>query len=140
MGSVYIAQFTSEGTAADVRLVLGFIPALVRYIEDAVGTNPNERWWVNRSLFDLWQAGADDSILQTGSSGISTLDTSSISTYAGGDTVTAQNVTDGLYRLSDGTEPAAGTIVGAGIAIPAGDQTNSGKNLVFAWRCANPLV
>jgi hypothetical protein len=140
MGSVYIAQFTSESTAADVRLVLGFIPALVRYVQDHQGTNPNERWWMNRDLFDLWQAGADDSILQTGSSGVSTLDTSSISSYAGGDTVTSSDVSAGLYRLSDGTEPAAGTIVGAGIAIPAGDQTNSGKNVVFAWRCANPLV
>lgn len=139
-GSVYVAQFTSEGTAADVRLMLGFVPGFVIYVQDLQGTNPNMRFWVNRALFSMWQAGADDSILDTGSSGILTLDTSSIAVYNGGDTVTAADVTAGLYRDRQGNEPAAGTIASAGISIPAGDQTNSGKNIVLAWRAAAALV
>lgn len=137
---VVIAQFTSESSAAELKLMLGFIPALVHYIQDLQGTNPNARWWVNRDLFDSWQAGADDTILITGSSGIYTLDTASIATYSGGDVVSSTDVTNGTYRFRDGTEPVAGNITQAGITIPAGDQTNSGKNVVFAWRAVNALV
>lgn len=140
MQLVTIAQFTSESTAADIRLVLGFIPGLVHYIQDLQGTNPNARWWVNRDLFASWQAGADDTILITGSSGIYTLDTASIATYAGGDIVTAADVTAGLYRTHQGGVYAAGAVSGPGITIPAGDQTNSGKNVVFAWRADVPKL
>lgn len=139
-GAATIAQFTSEATAANVRLQLGFVPGFVIYIQDLQGTNPNIRLWANRSLFASWQAGADDTILMTGSTGVLTLDTASIASYAGGDTVTATNVTDGLYRDKQGNEPAAGHVAQAGISIPAGDQTNSGKNLVLAFRADAPLV
>lgn len=138
--SFHMAQFTSESTAAEVRLMLGFVPDFAIVIQDLQGTNPNIRFWANRTRFATWQAGADDSILMTGSTGVLTLDTSSISAYAGGDEVSATDVTNGLYRDAQGNEPAAGVIATAGLSIPAGDQTNSGKNLVLAFRAANPVV
>lgn len=134
------AQFTSEATAAAVRLMLGFVPDYVQYIQDANGTNPNLRIWVNRDQFDTIAAGADDSIIVTGSSGIFTLDTASIAVYNGGDIVTAADVTAGLYRDRQGNEPVAGTRSLAGISIPAGDQTNAGVNFVLAIKFLSPQV
>lgn len=126
------AEFQSDATAHDVVICLGFVPDYVRAILDSRATNPNIREWFNRDKFPLWQAGADDSILDTGSTGVLTLDTASIATYAGGDIVTATDVTNGKYRDRAGNVLAAGTRTSAGISIPAGDQTNSGYNHVRA--------
>ena len=134
------AQFTSEATAAAIRLQLGFVPDYVEYIENANGTNPNRRFWVNRDQFASIAAGADDSILETGSSGVNTLDTASIAVYNGGDIVTAADVTAGLYRDRQGNVATAGQRSQAGITIPAGDQTNSGVNFVLAVKFLAPKV
>ena len=134
------AQFTSEGTAAAIRLQLGFVPDYVEYWENANGTNPNRRFWVNRAQFASIAAGADDSIIETGSSGINTLDTASIAVYNGGDIVTAADVTAGLYRDRQGNAATAGQRSQAGITIPAGDQTNSGVNFVLAIKFLAPRV
>lgn len=128
MPNVMGAEFQSAATAADVVVVLGTVPhAIIGYIDDRA-TNPNIRTWFNRDLFTLWQAGADDVILDTGSTGVLTLDTASIAAYAGGDIVTADDVTNTKYRDRHGNTLAAGTRTGAGFSIPAGDQTNSGYN------------
>lgn len=134
------AQFTSESTAADIKLQLGFVPDYVEYISDANGTNPNRRTWINRANFALIAAEADDSILDTGSTGVVTLDTSSIAVYNGGDIVTAADVTAGTYRDRQGNEPVAGTRTSAGISIPAGDQANGGVNFVLAIKFLAPRV
>lgn len=137
-GTVAIAQFTSTSTAAIVSISLGFVPDFAIVVQDAQGTNPLMRFWVNRANFNQWQAGADDTILLTGdtSGGTDalTLDTASISAYTGGDVVSATDVTNRRYAKRDGSLYAANDITGAGLTIPAGDQTNSGKNFIFAWR------
>lgn len=140
MSQIVAAQWTSESTAAAVRLMLGFVPHFAHFIFDANGTNPNERYWVNRDIFTMIAAGADDSILITGSTGVATLDTASVATYAGGDIVTAADVTAGLYRDRLGNEPAAGTRSLAGLSIPAGDQVNSGVNFVYAFSFLAPKI
>lgn len=129
-----VAQFTSTSTAAVAVIELGFIPVHVQAFFDTQGTNPNIRYWFNLADFSMWQAGADDVILDTGSTGVLTLDTASIAAYAGGDTVTATDVTNRKYFDRQGNVLAAGHIVAAGISIPAGDQVNSGKNVLIVFR------
>lgn len=131
---VSMAQFTSSGTAAEANIQLGFVPDAVLLITDTQGTNPNARIWMNTSNFSMWQAGADDTILITGSTGVFTVDTASIAAYAGGDTVTSTDVTNRKYFNRQGTVTAAAQVTQAGITIPAGDQTNSGKNVLWAFR------
>lgn len=128
MPNVMLAEFQSAATAADVVVVLGTVPHYIEAFLDDRATNPNKRYWFNRDLFTLWQAGADDTILDTGSTGVLTVDTASIAAYAGGDIVTADDVTNTKYRDRHGNTLAAGTRTGAGFSIPAGDQTNSGYN------------
>lgn len=140
MAQILGAQFTSESTAADIRLQLGFVPDYVELTTDANGTNPNRRQWVNRAQFASILAGADDSILDTGSTGVVTQDTASIAVYNGGDIVSAADVTAGLYRDRQGNEPVAGTRTQAGISIPAGDQANGGVNFVLAIKFDTPKV
>jgi|ERR1051326_8672095 hypothetical protein len=136
MRDVAFAQFTSESTAAAAVVELGFVPDMAIVIFDAQGTNPNMRLWFNisKSYLSNAAAGSDDSILMTGSTGVYTLDTASIAAYSGGDTVASADVTAGLYHNRAGTVQAAGHITAAGLSIPAGDQVNSGKNIIIAFR------
>jgi hypothetical protein len=129
------AQFRSTTTTATVAIVcFGFVPVHVRALIDTRGTNPNQLEWFNRARFGLWQAGADDAILTTGSTGVMTVDTASISTYAGGDVVTSTDVTNRKYFDTQGNVLVAGTIAPAGISIPAGDQVADGYNFIIADR------
>lgn len=128
MPNISGAEFQSAASAADVVVVLGFVPHFILGHINNRATNPNTLVWWNRDLYTIWQAGADDTILTTGSSGIDTVDTASIAAYAGGDIVTADDVTNTKYRDRHGNTLAAGTRTGAGFSIPAGDQTNSGYN------------
>lgn len=129
------AQFQSTATTATVAVVcLGFVPVHVRALIDTRGANPNQLEWFNRDRFSMWQAGADDAILTTGLTGTTTLDLASISAYAGGDVVTATDVTNRKYFDPQGAVLAAGTIAPAGISIPAGDQVASGYNFIIADR------
>lgn len=134
MRDIAIAQFTSSGTAAVAVVELGFVPDAVILVSDDQGTNPNMRLWVNPSKFAMAAAGADDSILDTGSTGVLTLDTASIAAYTGGDTVSATDVTNRKYFDRQGNVQAAGHIASEGVSIPAGDQVNSGKNYLIAFR------
>ena len=132
MRDMAIASFASSSTAAIASLSLGFVPDVVIFVEAHGGTNPNVRIWTNNATVPAWAAAL--SLLITGSSGIITRDTSSIVAFAGGNVVTADDVTARSYFKADGTVHAAGDTTGKGITIPAGDQTNSGANLVLAFR------
>lgn len=134
VAQITMAQWTSSGTAADAKIQLGFVPDYVIVVNDCQGTNPNMRFWLNPGNFSMAAAGADDSILDTGSTGVLTLDTASVAAYTGGDTVTATDVTNRLYFDEQGNVTAAGKITQAGILSPAGDQVNSGKNYLIAFR------
>lgn len=128
-----LAQFTSSGTAADVSVSLGFTPAIVIAVMNAAGTNPDIRIWPNKDVVSQ-HAGADDTFLITGATGIITNDTASLAKYAGGDDVTATDVTNRRYAKRDGSLFAAGDKTTPGFFVPAGDQTNSGVNLFFCFR------
>ena len=136
MRDVAITKWDSQATAADAKVSLGFVPDFAICIFDERGTNPNIRFWFNRARYTDWQAGADDSILMTGSSGVLTVDTASVAAYAGGDKVAAADVTAGTYykRAFASTGYAAGDLTSAGLAIPAGDQVNAGHNTIVAFR------
>jgi hypothetical protein len=101
-------------------------------IED---TNSNLYEWARLATFDQWPAAAD-ALLTTGSDGIRTLETSGPLVYAGGDTVTATDVTNGAYRDRDGAILAAGVVTTAGLSIPAALQTASSKNFLRVYRAA----
>ncbi len=133
-----IAQFTSSSTAAVAVICLGYVPDLVEYYENCQGTNPNKRVWVNTAKYSMAAAGADDTILVTGSSGVYTLDTASIAAHTGGDDISDTDVTNRKYFDVQGNVLAATETSKEGISIPAGDQTNSGKNILLCWRAENP--
>lgn len=129
------AQYRSTTPAATLSVIcFGFVPVHVRALIDSRGTNPNQLEWFNRDRFSMWQAGADDAVLTTGSTGVITVDTASIAAYAGGDVVTAADVTARKYFDCQGNVLAAGTIAPAGISIPAGDQVADGYNFIQAHR------
>jgi len=127
-----VAQFTSASTAAVASISLGFKPDFAIFIQDHGGTNPNVRLWANNAKFDEWAAAL--ALLVTGSTGAITRDTASLTVYDGGDVVTSTDVTNKKYWKPSGDLYAAGDTTGAGITVPAGDQTNSGANLLIAFR------
>lgn len=134
LDSPYIARFVSTPTTAtDAVIQLGWKPSFVIAFFDCQGTNPNMRYWADDSKWD-WAAGANDSILCTGSTGVLTVDGDSITKYDGGDTVTATDVTNRKYFNIQGVVSAAGTLTKAGLSIPAGDQVASGVNLLVCFR------
>jgi len=132
---IAVVEFISASTAGIVHVELGFIPDYCEVIENHGGTNPNIRRWLNKDRFAGW-TGADDAILDTGSTGVLTQDTSSISKYAGEETIAATETANSSPKHVDraGVAAVAGHVTAAGISIPAGDQTNSGRNLVIAHR------
>lgn len=128
-GVIEIAQFTSvASTAVITNLSLGFIPDFVVMVQDYKGNNPSLRFWANVTEFAGWDAGL--TLLLTGSSGIVTPDASGITAYAGGDTANGSTT----YKDRDGTAIASGLKTAPGITIPVDNQTESGKNLILAFR------
>lgn len=134
-----IAQFTSTASTATIAVIcLGYVPDYVEYYQDCQGTNPNKYTWVNTAKFSMFAAGADDTILMTGSTGVLTLDTASLAAHTGGDDISATDVTNRKYFDVQGNVLAATETSKAGISIPAGDQTASGKNFLVCWRAETP--
>ena len=130
------AQWTSDSTPHIVTVVLGYVPDFAEVYIGIEDTNSDLYEWANIATFSQWVAAAD-ALLTTGSTGVRTLDsTNSPFAYAGGDTVTATDVTNGAYRNRDGAILAAGVVTQAGISIPAGAQSSSSKNFLRAYRAA----
>ena len=81
---IAFAQFTSKSSSAGVvNVMLGFVPDFAILFVDIDGTNPLIYFWANSATLSLWSTAL--SILDTGSSGILTRDTTGITVYAGGD-------------------------------------------------------
>ena len=136
-GDIAVVEFISASTAGIVYAELGFIPDFAILIQDHGGTNPNIRIWARGGTgktFPLWPAALG--LLITGSTGVITRDTASIAEYAGGDTIASAETanTDGKHVTRDGAPGVAGHITAPGVSIPAAEQTNSGRNLLLAWR------
>lgn len=131
-----IVAFASEATAEAVNIMLGFVPAYVVYLRDTNGTNPNRYEWFNTDDYPSWSADADGDndtcLLTTGSTGVVTVIDDGIKPYAGAEVVASG--TDENFRDREGDIPAVGTVTSQGITIPAAIQTNSGRNVVLAYR------
>ena len=145
---VTVVEFISASTAGVVNLELGFQPDAVIYVQDHGGTNPNIRIWANVAEFSGWAAAL--SLLVTGSTGVVTRVTTGITAYAGGDTIgslalpaeTANSdpkhvALDGSARATFGGTAVSVTnlyVTSEGLTLAAAVQTNSGRNLVIAFR------
>lgn len=134
MDDVAVVEFISASTAAIVNVELGFVPDFALVIQNHGGTNPNLRWWANNAKFSGWAAALD--LLHTGSSGVMTRETSGITAYAGTETVAAAETdnTAGKHITRNGAAGAAGHVTAPGLTLPAAIQTNSGRNLLVAYR------
>jgi hypothetical protein len=134
MSQIATIEFISASTAAIVHAELGFVPDAVLFIQNHGGTNPNLYLWFNNDKHAQWAAAL--SLLVTGSTGVVTRDTSGISKYAGGDTIASTETanTDGKHIDRDGTFASAGHITAPGVSIPADHQTNSGRNMILAFK------
>lgn len=129
-----LANFTSHSTARIVHVELGFVPDFAIVIDDLDGTNPNIRFWGNVGALPSWTAAL--ALLLTGSSGIVTRDTTGIAVYEGGDSIaTTETVASAPTHVNRaGTPATAGHVTAAGLTIPIDNQTNSGVNVVIAFR------
>lgn len=111
ISDIAIAQFTSKTSSAGiVHVMFGFKPAFAFIIIDHGGTNPNFYYWADNARLSQWAAAL--AILDTGSSGINTRDTSGPTVYAGGDIITLDS---GGERWINGTTDTS----------EAGDETTN---------------
>jgi hypothetical protein len=141
---VTVVEFISASTAGVVNLELGFQPDAVIHIQDHGGTNPNIRIWANVAEFPGWAAAL--SLLVTGSTGVITRVTTGITVFAGGTTLAAAETenSDPKHVSLEGAARATfrGAAISAtnnyvtsqGLTLAAALQTNSGRNLVIAFR------
>jgi len=134
MRDIAAVEFISASTAGVVNVGLGFEPDAWIHVEDHGGTNPNIRIGLNNARFTNWASGL--ALLITGSTGVITRDTSSATIFTGGNTLAADETANSDPKHVDrsGNFGSAGDIIAGGLAIPAGDQTNSGRNVVIAFR------
>ena len=133
--AIAIVEFISASSAGIVNVMLGFVPEFAILIQNHGGTNPNIRLWANDSAFSGWAAAL--SLLLTGSTGVVTRDTTGISVFAGTNQITeAESVNDDPKHVDNaGAEVTVVPFIAqAGLVIPADHQTNSGRNLVIAFR------
>lgn len=132
------AEFISASTAGIVYVMLGFVPDFVIMIQNHGGTNPNIRLWVNGGSGFPFGAGIAAALgfKVNGADGVITRDTTSIDVYAGGDLIATTETADTAGKHVDqaGAFAIAGAITQAGISIPADNQTDSGRNVVIAFR------
>ena len=147
---VTVVEFISASTAGVVNLELGFQPDAVIYVQDHGGTNPNIRIWANVSEFAGWAAGLNLLLDGGPTQALLTRVTTGITAYAGGDTIgslalpaeTANSdpkhvALDGSARATFGGTAVSVTnlyVTSEGLTLAAAVQTNSGRNLVIAFR------
>jgi hypothetical protein len=133
-GIMAMAQFPSHSTAGIVNVMLGFEPDFAIFISNHGGTNPDVFVWANAAAVPDWVAAL--SLKITGSTGVITRDTTGITVYAGGDKIatTETAATAGKHVDEAGTPSVADAVTRSGLTIPADQQTNSGDNLLVAFR------
>ena len=141
MAKIAVAQFVAKTSSAGiVNVELGFVPdvALIFQDVDLGAAATNQRLWVNPDRASIWTAAK--SLLTTGTTGVVSNDDASVTVYAGGDTIAADETTDtaGKHVNLRGLAASAGHITAPGITIPAGDQTAGAKHLVIALQ-ADPM-
>ena len=141
---VSMVEFISASTAGVVNVQLGFAPDATILIQNHGGTNPNIWIWANNSEFSGWAAALG--LLLTGSTGVVTRDTASLTVFAGGTTLSAVETANSAPKHIDLEGAFAATVGGTaisttnlyvtkeGVAIPADHQTNSGRNFLIAFR------
>lgn len=132
------AQFTSEASAADAYIWLGYEPDFVILIANSTATSPDVYLWPNTKKFTQWQdsdGDGDDVLKITGTTGVITKVDDGIAAHLGGTAITASN--DQSHFKADGTNPVAGDVSQKGIVVKAGIQTNSGENFLIALRLSN---
>lgn len=132
-----IAQFTSSATKGDVYVCLGFVPDYVKVLLNVTGTNSDVLEWFNPATITLFPA----SVLSTGGDdGVRIKDTDAadiITAYAGGDKIVGADneaTDDPKYVDHTGALIADGKYTPAGIWIADEYQTNSGINIVLAFK------
>lgn len=130
-------EFISASTAGIVHVELGFVPDYAILFQNHADTAPNIRLYVNGGsgkTFPNWVAAR--SLLLTGTTGVVSGDDTGMTVYAGGDVIASAETanTAGKHIDLDGNPAAAGHRTSAGISIPADHQTNSGRNLLIAFR------
>jgi|SRR5581483_5026431 hypothetical protein len=131
---VAIVEFISASSAATVYVELGFVPDFAILIQNHGGTNPNLHYWLNNDKFSGWAAAL--SLLHTGATGVLTRNATGITKYAGNETI-ATNETDntsGKHITRTGAAGVAGHVTAPGLTLPAGVQTNSGRNVLVAFK------
>jgi len=136
-----IVEFISASTAGIVNVELGFEPDFAILIQAHAATNPNLYLWANSKYAGSSVAAGSGwpallSLLITGSTGVVTRDTTGIGVYAGGDTVASDetNNTAGKHIDLAGDPASSGHVTAPGLSIPADHQTNSGRNLLLAFK------
>lgn len=135
MGKFAIAQFTAKTSSAGiVNVELGFIPDYVRLITEVAGTAPDRYDWCNNDTVPAWAVA--QGILDDGADGVTEQDSTSITKYAGGDIITADETTDtaGKHVNLRGLAASAGHVTAPGITIPADNQVAGAKHVVLAWQ------
>ena len=136
-GAMYMSSFVSEGTAEDVTVMFGFVPAHVILVTGEGATNSDVYEWYNPDYFPQVtnSSGANDVLITTGSTGVRTRGTSGISAHEGGTAITSSN--DENFRVWEtgvAPSPTAVPVSKAGITIAAAIQGNTAICLVKAWR------
>lgn len=145
-----VGQFKSAPTTIGIiYLMLGFIPDYFELFSAIDQTSPNIERWFNKATLGFSSStnlstGVDRTILDTGSTGVLTVDTTPvISAYAGGDVITATEVATAATAAHVDrqgnlvTVPSGGQIItqpGLTIAADAKVQVAAKYNLWIAWR------
>lgn len=136
-----IVQFNSESSAGDIYVGLGYVPDFCVFIADFAGT-PKMYFWASNDEFSGWTDDAAVKFANHASAQLSWDSADTISEYAGGGRVgTAQQITDGVADLlaaktrdNSGAQYSTGAVLPAGVMVASEIQTNSGKNLLVAFR------
>jgi len=134
-----VVEFISASTAGIVRVELGFEPDWCIFAQAHGATNPNIYLWFNSKYkgsgdTEGWPAGL--SLLLTGSSGVVTRDTSGITVFAGGTKISSAETDNSSPKHIDvaGNPAGANHVTAAGVVIPTDHQTNSGRNVLVAFK------
>lgn len=134
-----VAQFTTASSKGQVYLSLGFVPDFVMALLNITGTNPNMFYWCNPATITSFPAQL---ITMLGSSGVFTIDTDAVdivTAYAGGERE-GQDFSGETANSATKHVDHTGALIGSGLYTPAGIyitdeyQTNSGINIVVAFR------
>jgi hypothetical protein len=132
-------DFISASTAGIVRCMFGYVPDIALLISNYDATNPNVYIWANSKFKGSgattgWAAAL--SLLVTGSTGVVTRDTTGITAFGGGTTISATETNNSTTKHVNkaGVFATANDVTKSGLSIPADHQANSGRNLCIALK------